>query len=218
MALSEFVAMEAAYRALQPLDTAARNRALHWLTDALTIPEPLPEAGVVNVVGVAAAPAGPVPAAPEPGERGEERPERAEYEGPAGHEDEQESGPGGIVGERAPGGEAEAAEGEEAEGEEAEEEAVSPAEPPVTSRVGRRAAGSAGPGRGRRGRRTKAQAESADKERVYRRMPPAAEVLDAYHRVGTISGLAGYFQVPRHTVQGWARRLRRAGYEIGRGA
>jgi hypothetical protein len=42
MALSEFAAMEAAYRALQPLDPDARGRALRWLTDALNVADPLP--------------------------------------------------------------------------------------------------------------------------------------------------------------------------------
>jgi hypothetical protein len=54
--------------------------------------------------------------------------------------------------------------------------------------------------------------------RAYRRMPPAAEVMSAYGQVGTVSGLAEYFGVPRHTVSGWARRLRSEGYEIGRAA
>jgi hypothetical protein len=35
MALSELAAFEAAYHVLQPLDDAARRRALQWLTDAL---------------------------------------------------------------------------------------------------------------------------------------------------------------------------------------
>jgi transposase len=47
-------------------------------------------------------------------------------------------------------------------------------------------------------------------------MPPADEVVAAYQQVGTVSGLADHFGVPRHTVQGWARRLRRQGYQIGR--
>ena len=52
-------------------------------------------------------------------------------------------------------------------------------------------------------------------ERAYRRMPNPDEVLDAYRQVGTVSGLAEHFGVPRHTVQGWARRLRREGHTIG---
>jgi transposase len=34
--------------------------------------------------------------------------------------------------------------------------------------------------------------------------------------VGSVSGLAEHFDVPRHTVQGWARQLRIQGYTIGR--
>ena len=54
--------------------------------------------------------------------------------------------------------------------------------------------------------------------RAYRRMPAASEVTAAYQQVGTVRGLADHFGVPRHTVQGWARRLRREGYDIGQGA
>jgi transposase-like protein len=47
-------------------------------------------------------------------------------------------------------------------------------------------------------------------------MPDAGEVLGAYRQVGTVSGLAEHFGVPRHTVQSWAKRLRREGHTIGR--
>jgi hypothetical protein len=53
-------------------------------------------------------------------------------------------------------------------------------------------------------------------ERMYRRMPPADVVMAAYEQVGTVSGLADHFDVPRHTVQGWARQLRKQGHAIGR--
>jgi transposase len=49
-------------------------------------------------------------------------------------------------------------------------------------------------------------------------MPEASDVLAAYQQVGSVSGLADHYGVPRHTVQGWARRLRREGYDIGRTA
>ena len=55
-------------------------------------------------------------------------------------------------------------------------------------------------------------------ERAYRRMPPAEDVMAAYQQIGSISGLAEHFNVPRHTVQGWARQLRKNGYAIGRNA
>ncbi|MET7403450.1 hypothetical protein ABZS66_59255 [Dactylosporangium sp. NPDC005572] len=54
------------------------------------------------------------------------------------------------------------------------------------------------------------------RERVYRRMPPADEVMAAYAQVGSISGLADHFNVPQYTVQGWARQLRKQGHAIGR--
>jgi hypothetical protein len=53
-------------------------------------------------------------------------------------------------------------------------------------------------------------------ERVYRRMPPAEEVMAAYQQVGSVSGLADHFNVPGYTVQGWARQLRKQGHAIGR--
>src|ERR1043165_8282066 len=43
MALAGFAAIEAAYRALAPLDPAARHRALAWLTSALGGSETLPD-------------------------------------------------------------------------------------------------------------------------------------------------------------------------------
>jgi hypothetical protein len=68
-------------------------------------------------------------------------------------------------------------------------------------------------------RSTRRRAEPAPAEgqgRAYRRMPPAEEVMAAYEQVGSVSGLADHFSVPRHTAQGWARQLRRHGYSIGR--
>ena len=63
---------------------------------------------------------------------------------------------------------------------------------------------------------TATDATETEGGRAYRRMPLADEVLAAYRQVGTVSGLAEYFGVPRHTVSGWARRLRGEGYDIGR--
>jgi hypothetical protein len=54
-------------------------------------------------------------------------------------------------------------------------------------------------------------------ERPYRRMPDPDAIMKAYRKVGTVSGLADRFEVPRHTVNHWARRLRSQGYDIGRG-
>src|SRR5690348_15857363 len=41
MALSELAALDAAYRALWPLDPAGRRRSLEWLSDALALDAPL---------------------------------------------------------------------------------------------------------------------------------------------------------------------------------
>lgn len=54
-------------------------------------------------------------------------------------------------------------------------------------------------------------------ERPYRRMPDPDAIMKVYRKVGTVSGLAERFDVPRHTVNHWARRLRSQGYDIGRG-
>lgn len=55
-----------------------------------------------------------------------------------------------------------------------------------------------------------------DGARSYRKMPPPAELLAVYRQTGTITALAEHFGVPRHTAQGWAGRLRRQGFSIGR--
>lgn len=68
----------------------------------------------------------------------------------------------------------------------------------------------------RRGRRRTETGPTPAGERVYRRMPAAEEVLAAYQKAGTVSGLAAQFGVPTHTAQGWARRLRQKGHQIGR--
>lgn len=70
--------------------------------------------------------------------------------------------------------------------------------------------------RSRKTRQTAAAEPSNNGGRAYRRMPPANEVMAAYRQVGSVSGLAEHFDVPRHTVQGWARQLRRQGHAIGR--
>jgi len=70
----------------------------------------------------------------------------------------------------------------------------------------------------RRGRRLKGSTAQATVigERPYRRMPDPDTIMKAYRKVGTVSGLADRFEVPRHTVNHWARRLRSQGYDIGR--
>lgn len=45
--------------------------------------------------------------------------------------------------------------------------------------------------------------------RAYRRMPAVDEVRAAYERIGSVTGLAQHFNVPRHTAQGWMTRVRK---------
>jgi hypothetical protein len=85
------------------------------------------------------------------------------------------------------------------------------AEATAATRVtGRRAAAA-----GRKAGGRKATGDRAD-VRAYRRMPEPDEVMAAYTSAGTITGLAEHFGVPRHTANGWARRLRQQGHSIGR--
>jgi hypothetical protein len=175
MALSEVVAMEAAYRALQELDVAARRRALRWLNDALEVTDLLPEIEPL-------ATGGPLPdtavAAVATGQRATSR---------------RTAGSKGAAGDR-----------------------------PVSRRRARpttAAVSETAPvrrGRQRRGAATRTA--GGEGQRAYRRMPPADEVMAAYRQSGTLTGVAGIFDVPRHTVQGWARRLRKEGHPIGRNA
>jgi len=61
----------------------------------------------------------------------------------------------------------------------------------------------------------RADATARRGSRPYRRMPPVEEVMAAYRQAGSVSAMADHFGVPSHTVQGWARQLRRHGYAIG---
>jgi hypothetical protein len=80
-----------------------------------------------------------------------------------------------------------------------------------TKATGAKAAGAKATRGGR-----KAAAAGQRETRAYRRMPEPAEVLAAYARAGSITGLAQHYGVPRHTANGWARRLRNQGHAIGR--
>ncbi|HZM78839.1 MAG TPA: hypothetical protein VFC19_24185 [Candidatus Limnocylindrales bacterium] len=111
-----------------------------------------------------------------------------------------------------------------------EVEAAAPAVEPVavaaaparrlksTTATAKRVAASAPASKARRGRRVKGGTSKAtiDAARPYRRMPDPDTIMKAYRKVGTVSGLADRFEVPRHTVNHWARRLRSQGYDIGR--
>jgi hypothetical protein len=61
-----------------------------------------------------------------------------------------------------------------------------------------------------------AAAPAVTAPRAYRRMPDPEQVMDVYRQTGSITGVAEHFGVPRHTVAGWARRLRGQGHTIGR--
>jgi hypothetical protein len=69
-------------------------------------------------------------------------------------------------------------------------------------------------------RKTKATAKAVQRQaasgRAYRRMPDPDTVMKAYGKTGSISALAEHFDVPLHTANHWARRLRGQGYAIGR--
>jgi hypothetical protein len=82
-------------------------------------------------------------------------------------------------------------------------------------RAGRPTSERPAPERAGRERRA-ADRVGAGEARAYRRMPDPDEAFAVYQELGTITNLAEHYGVPRHTAQGWATRLRRMGYEIGR--
>ncbi|QIS22162.1 hypothetical protein [Nocardia terpenica] len=45
--------------------------------------------------------------------------------------------------------------------------------------------------------------------RAYRKMPDPDELRENLRKIGTVTGLAKYYQVPRHTAQGWVGRLKK---------
>ncbi|MEV6096229.1 hypothetical protein [Nocardia sp. NPDC051981] len=45
--------------------------------------------------------------------------------------------------------------------------------------------------------------------RAYRRMPAPEDLRKSFEQIGTVTGLAKYYQVPRHTAQGWIGRLKK---------
>jgi hypothetical protein len=166
MALAEFAAMEAAYQALQQLDTAGRRRAVRWLNDALEVTGVLPEAE--STTGAE------TPPVDLSASRARSR--------------------------RRSGGQVAAASDRSA---------------PARRRAAA-AAQARQPRRGRQRQAGSARGQESQASRAYRRMPPAEDVMAAYRQTGTLTGLAEHFDVPRHTIQGWARRLRDQGHPIGR--
>jgi hypothetical protein len=69
------------------------------------------------------------------------------------------------------------------------------------------------PAKATRGRRraAAAAAEAPKAGRAYRRMPPQDDMVAAWNESHSASALAAHFDVPRHTAQGWLRRLRSLG-------
>ena len=69
------------------------------------------------------------------------------------------------------------------------------------------------PAKATRGRRRAAAnaAEAPKAGRAYRRMPAVEEVVAVWNENRSASALAAHYDVPRHTAQGWLRRLRSMG-------
>jgi hypothetical protein len=68
----------------------------------------------------------------------------------------------------------------------------------------------AGKATGRKAAVAKAAAKSAANDRrAYRRTPD--DFVAVFTRLGSVTETAGHFGVPRHTAQGWVRRLRQQG-------
>jgi hypothetical protein len=59
------------------------------------------------------------------------------------------------------------------------------------------------------GARTTAVGPGQDTGRAYRRTP--ADIVEVFNQAPSATALAGHYGVPRHTVQGWLRRLRSEG-------
>jgi hypothetical protein len=106
-----------------------------------------------------------------------------------------------------------------------------PAEPAMSTRTRRAAANKAAPTTSRTARTTNKTARSAKKAveataakkptragasgtRVYRRMPD--DFAAVYQQAGSAAAVADHYDVPRHTANGWIRRLRDQGSGAGR--
>jgi hypothetical protein len=60
------------------------------------------------------------------------------------------------------------------------------------------------------GRRSATKAAGATKAgRAYRRTP--TDIVEVFNQAGSVTALANHYAVPRHTAQGWVRRLRQEG-------
>jgi hypothetical protein len=63
----------------------------------------------------------------------------------------------------------------------------------------------------RAARRTSTPPPAAAATRAYRRMPDAGEVVAVWRKGRKVMAVAEHFGVPRHTANGWLRRLRSQG-------
>lgn len=86
--------------------------------------------------------------------------------------------------------------------------AAAPSRQPRTRRARKAAEAPAKP---TRRRRAAAATEAPKAGRAYRRMPPTEDMVAAWNETHSASALASHFDVPRHTAQGWLRRLRSMG-------
>jgi hypothetical protein len=186
MALSELAALDAAYQTLQPLDPDGRRRALQWLADALAVEAPLTTLPTDTADSADTAVAASTDTA-----TATESSREATTQAPAAR--------------RTP---AAATRQPRRRTEPAAQETATPAPAAKRTRGTRTTRTTTGAAR-------RARAGAQPTARAYRRMPPADEVMAAYHRIGSLAGLAEHFGVPGHTVQSWARQLRRHGYTIG---
>ena len=60
----------------------------------------------------------------------------------------------------------------------------------------------------RKARKSATPARKTD--RPYRQMPEAAELRSVFEDIGSVTGVAAHYNVPRYTAQGWISRLRRS--------
>lgn len=83
-------------------------------------------------------------------------------------------------------------------------------DPPVPGPLGETASAGTQPSGSGSGSHVVAEAGSGSESgRAYRKMPEVSELLATYRQVGTVTGVAKHYGVPRHTAQGWMGRLRK---------
>lgn len=88
---------------------------------------------------------------------------------------------------------------------------AAPAAPAQPARRGRGRKVAEAPKKTTRGRRAAAPEAPAKAGRAYRRMPDQEQVVAVYKENPSASVMATHFGVPRHTANGWIRRLKKLG-------